>query len=115
MSVGNSTFDRAAFPGLDDLPAAGREAAEVGGQYDSRVVLAENRATKTAVKSEIENSDVIHLAIHSNVDDEVPLRSTLLMAKAASSTPKTETADQISESVIYAYEIFNLKLSNTRL
>jgi CHAT domain-containing protein len=109
LSVGNAAFDRAAFPGLDDLPAAGREAEEVSSQYNSRVVLAENRATKPAVKSEIENSDVIHLAIHSTVDDEVPLRSTLLLAKAASSTPK------ISESVIYAYEIFNLKLSHTRL
>jgi CHAT domain-containing protein/tetratricopeptide (TPR) repeat protein len=109
LSVGNPSFDRAAFPELDDLPAAGREAAEVSGQYSSSVVLAENRATKPAVKSEIEKSDVIHFAIHSTVDDEVPLRSTLLLAKPASSTPK------ISDSVIYAYEIFNLKLSNTRL
>src|SRR6185369_8979861 len=81
LSVGNPSFDRAAFPELDDLPAAGREAAEVSGQYSSSVVLAENRATKPAVKSEIEKSDVIHFAIHSTVDDEVPLRSTLLLAK----------------------------------
>lgn len=115
LSVGNPTFDRAAFPELDDLPAAGKEANEVGSQYKSRVVLAENQATKAAVKREIESSDVIHLAIHSNVDNEVPLRSTLIMAKPASSTPQIKARDQVSDSVVYAYEIYNLKLRNTRL
>ena len=84
---------------------------EVGGLYESRDVLAENSATRTAVKSHIETSDVAHLALHSKVDDEVPLRSKLLLAK----TPKTTALDQVSNSVLYAYEIYNLKLFQTRL
>ena len=105
LSVGNPTFDRAAFPDLDNLPDAGREAVEVGRNYKSRVVLPENLATKAAIKSYIERSDVIHLALHSKVDDEVPLRSQLLLAKTG------ETPD----SVFYAYEIYNLNLSQARL
>lgn len=105
LSVGNPTFDRDAFPDFDNLPDAGREAVEVGRRYKSSVVLPENRATKAAVKSHIERSDVIHLALHSKVDDEVPLRSQLLLAKTGA----------ISDSVFYAYEIYNLKLSQTRL
>ena len=105
LSVGNPTFDRATFPDFDNLPDAGREAVEVGRNYKSRVVLPESLATKTAVLSHIERSDVIHLALHSKVDDEVPLRSQLLLAKTGN----------IADSVFYAYEIYNLKLSQTRL
>src|SRR6185369_8740892 len=84
------------------------EAVEVGSLYKSRVVLPENLATRTAVKDNIETSDVAHFALHSQIENEVPLRSKLLLAK----TPKM---DQVSDSVIYAYEIYNLKLSRTRL
>jgi CHAT domain-containing protein len=105
LSVGNPTFDRAAFPDFENLPDAEREAVKVGRYYKSRVVLPENLATKAAVKSYIERSDVIHLALHSKVDDEVPLRSQLLLAKTG----------EVSDSVFYAYEIYNLKLSPTRL
>src|SRR5215217_2988002 len=89
LSVGNPTFDRAAFKDLDDLPEAGREAMEVGSLYESRVVLPENLATRAAVKNNIETSDVAHLALHSKVDNEVPLRSKLLLAK----TPTTTALD----------------------
>jgi len=105
LSIGNPTFDRAAFPDFDNLPDAGREAIEVGRNYKSRVVLPESLATKAAVLSRIERSDVLHLALHSKVDDEVPLKSQLLLAKTGES----------SDSVLYAYEIYNLKLAQTRL
>jgi CHAT domain-containing protein len=115
LSVGNPTFDRTVFPNFENLPEASSEAVEVSRHYKSPGVLIENRATKTAVKSEMERSDVIHLALHSKVDDEVPLRSKLLLAKTKTDTPKTKTIDQVSESVVYAYEIYNLKLSKVRL
>jgi CHAT domain-containing protein/tetratricopeptide (TPR) repeat protein len=115
LSVGNPTFDRTAFPNLDNLPAASREAAEVSRVYKLAVPLTENKATKTAVKSEVERSDVIHLALHSNVDSEVPLLSRLLLAKTNADTLNTGAFDQIWPSVIYAYEIYNLRLSRTRL
>lgn len=106
LSVGNPRFDRGAFPEFDDLPAAGNEAIEVSSRYNSRLSLVDEQATATAVKSEIERSEVVHLALHSSIDDEVPLRSKLLLAKA-----KREGAS----SVLYTYEIYNLKLPKTRL
>lgn len=110
LSVGNPAFDRAAFPHFDYLPDATREALEVSNQYKSRVPLTGDRATKAAVNSEFGKSDVIHLALHSQLDDEVPLRSKLLLA-----APNPRKTDQLSDSVVYAYEIYNLKLSHTRL
>lgn len=105
LSVGNPTFDRAAFPDFQNLPEAGREAEEVRNKYKAGDALTETEPTTAAVKGEIEKVDVIHLALHSSIDDEVPLRSKLLLAKT-----KTQ-----SDSVVYAYEIYNLRLSRARL
>lgn len=110
LSVGNPRFDRGAFPDFDDLPAARKEALEVSSRYNLQHSLVDDRATATAVKSEIEKSEVVHLALHSSIDDEVPLRSKLLLAKA-----KGEAADGSSGSALYTYEIYNLKLRKTRL
>ena len=110
LSVGNPTFDRAAFPEFDDLPHARSEAVEVDRRYKSSGVLYERSATPAAVLQNIENSDVIHFALHSKVDNEVPLRSKLILAKT-----KTAAPDSASDSVLYAYEIYNLNLSHARL
>ena len=115
LSVGNPTFDRAAFAGFENLPEAGREAEEVKAKYQLGVALTENEPTRTAVKGEIERADVIHLALHSSIDDEVPLRSKLLLARTKTETFKAEAADRNSDSVVYAYEIYNLRLSRARL
>src|SRR5262249_54401683 len=111
LSVGNPTFDRTAFPNFEDLPEAGREAREVRDKYKLGIPLTENQATRTAVKSEIERSDVIHLATHSKIDEETPLRSKLLLAKTKTTIPNSDTIDQNPDSVVFAYEIYNLKLS----
>lgn len=105
LSVGNPTFDRAAFTDFQNLPEAAREAEDVRAKYKSGDALTEAEPTRAAVKGEIERVDVIHLALHSSIDDEVPLRSKLLLAKT-----KTQ-----SDSVVYAYEIYNLRLSRARL
>lgn len=115
LSVGNPTFDRAAFAGFENLPEAGREAEEVKAKYQLGVALTENEPTRTAVKGEIERVDVIHLALHSSIDDEVPLRSKLLLAKTKTETSRPEMGDRILDSVVYAYEIYNLRLSRVRL
>jgi CHAT domain-containing protein len=107
LSVGNPTFDRDAFPDLKYLPDATTEAVEVSKLYKSNGPLTEERVTKAAVNSGFEKSDVIHLALHSKIDDEVPLRSKLLLA----ATSKTRAED----SFISALELYNLDLAHTRL
>lgn len=112
LSVGNPTFDRTAFANFEDLPEASKEAQEVRARYQLGVPLTDDSATRTAVKSEFERSDVIHLALHSKIDEEFPLRSKLLLAKTKNTPSKP---DEISDSVVFAYEIYNLKLSRARL
>lgn len=110
LSVGNPRFDRDAFPSLPDLPSASREAREIASYYDSSYPLIEDKAELGAVVGKMKGADVIHLALHSVLDEEVPLRSKLLFAKVSAERP-----DQQAESSLHAYEIYNLRQLTARL
>ena len=103
LSVGNPRFDRAAFPDLDDLPNAKQEAQEIASNYKDRLPLLEANATVAAVKSEIPRSEVVHLALHSVLDNDLPLNSSLLLAGSG------------TQSQLHAYEVYRLGLERTRL
>lgn len=103
LSVGNPHFDRAAFPDLEDLPNAKQEAQAIASNYNDTLPLLEADATAAAIKKEMPRSDVVHLALHSVLDNEIPLNSSLLLAKSG------------SQSSLRAYEIYGLVLERTRL
>lgn len=103
LSVGNPRFDRAAFPDLDDLPNAKREAQEIASKYNDGFPLLEANATVAAVKSEMPRSDVVHLALHSVLDNDLPLNSSLLLSGSG------------TQSELHAYEVYKLGLERTRL
>lgn len=109
LSVGNPKFDRAAFSSFQDLPAAAEEAAEVAEYYESSPPLIGSDARVEVVRRKMHESDVIHLALHAALDEKFPLRSKLLLAAQPSSVAKS------TDSVLYAYEIYGLKLRRTRL
>ncbi|HEV2706277.1 MAG TPA: CHAT domain-containing protein [Pyrinomonadaceae bacterium] len=110
LSVGNPRIDRTAYPTLPDLPLSAREAVKVASYYGASP-LTENQASLPAVMSEITKADVLHFALHSALDEEVPLRSKLLLASAAQGASETASPD----SALYAYEVYNLKLPQARL
>jgi CHAT domain-containing protein len=111
LSVGNPHFSRDQFPHLDDLPSAEREAREIDKFYDrSRASLLLNwDARKPLVMAKMKTADVVHLAMHSIVDEHSPLRSRLILAEA-------DASDQSSEkSILQAYEIYQAGMPVTRL
>jgi CHAT domain-containing protein/Tfp pilus assembly protein PilF len=103
LSIGNPRFDRAAFPDLEDLPNAKQEAEEIASSYKDGHPLLEANATAAVVKSEMPRADVVHLAMHSVLDSDVPLNSSLLFASSG------------TQSKLHAYEIYRLGLDRTRL
>jgi CHAT domain-containing protein len=109
LSVGNPSFDREAFPSLPDLSSATREATQVAGLYDSRSVLVENDASVPRVMRELKNADVVHFALHSVLDERFPMRSKFLLARA------DNRQEPSSESVLFAHDIYDLKLPRVRL
>jgi CHAT domain-containing protein len=107
LSVGDPLFDLQKFPYLDRLDSAAREAKQVASFYGSPGLLIGASATKERVMSEMETSDVIHLATHAITDEWNPLRSKLLLAKDASGTG--------SDGAVRAVEIYKLNLSRAKL
>lgn len=111
LSVGNPAFDRRAFPTLDDLPQAVREAEKIASFYSPSPTLVNANATKLRVESEMERADVIHLAMHYVTDEQSPLHSRLLFATESSGSRPTEEPG----GVMQAYELYKRKLPLTRL
>jgi CHAT domain-containing protein len=111
LSVGNPSFDRRAFPDLEDLPAAARESEEIVKFYPSHQLLVGQDAKKKAVLREIERAEVIHLATHYDPDPTSPLSSRLALAA------ETETGGQASrrKGALLVGEIYRLDLSHGRL
>ena len=113
LSVGDPDFDRRLFGPLPELPSAAREAQTVAEYYNSPspLVLNGKRATKVSVVNAIADADVLHFASHYVVDERWPMRSQLLLAKAAG---HEQSADSSSGS-LQAGEIYKMKLTRPRL
>jgi CHAT domain-containing protein len=111
LSVGNPSFDRRAFPDLEDLPAAARESEEIARFYPSHLLLVGPEAKKKAVLREMERAEVIHLATHYDPNPNSPLSSRLALAA------ETETGGQTSQQkgAMLVAEIYRLDLRHGRL
>ncbi|HZF38498.1 MAG TPA: CHAT domain-containing protein, partial [Blastocatellia bacterium] len=111
LSVGNPSFDRRAFPDLEDLPAAARESEEIAKFYPSHNLLVGPDAKKKIVLREMERAEVIHLATHYDPNPTLPLFSRLALAA------ETDTSGQASQrkGALFTGEIYRLDLSHARL
>lgn len=107
FAVGNPRFDQEKFP-LPDLPSAAKEVKSIKGYYYLPHVLTDSEATKRLVQEQLGQAEVVHLAVHSLVDEINPMRSKLLLAKSPGHGRDTD-------SVLQAHEIYGLDLPRTRL
>ena len=112
LGVGNPSFDRKAFPELDDLPSASREVEEIGQFYrPGDVLLRGDEAKKFSVLNEMRTADVLHLATHYLPDTNSPMLGRLLLV----SEPRVDHHAQNTNGVLQAYEIYRLKPLHARL
>ncbi len=90
LVVGDPAFDTKEWPHLMRLPAARKEAAEIGAIYGSNAtVLAGENATWDAFRKAAPDADVIHLGMHASLDPIDPFRSFLLFADPGASGART--------------------------
>lgn len=107
LAVGNPHFDTAVYPQLSDLAAATREANEIAANYSRRCVFTAEQATEEAVKSEIKQSAILHLATHGIIDERSWANSRLVLAKSPVSNGE--------DGALRAYEIAQMHLPKARL
>lgn len=111
LCVGNPSFDRQAFPMLPDLPNTRREAVAVAANYATSRILLDQDARKQIIQSEMERSDVIHLALHALTDEKSPLNSGLVLARA----PTRLGSKMTGGDLLQAEEIYHFNLQKSRL
>jgi CHAT domain-containing protein len=109
LSVGNPTFDRRAYPDLQMLEAAKREASGVAGFFSRPTRLLGTEATKGNILRAIQSAEIIHFAGHYVIDDSNPLLSKMLLA--AQDTPGSDGQD----STLAASEILEHRFDRTKL
>ncbi|CAN5694143.1 hypothetical protein BH20ACI4_BH20ACI4_25900 [soil metagenome] len=108
LSVGNPKFDTREFKDLPDLTAAEDEARDIAQFYKSPnlKLLIGREADKKSFQNAYKNADIIHFAGHYVVDENSPLLSSLILARAGESR---------EENVLSNSELIGGKLSQTKL
>ncbi len=112
LSVGNPKLGEGVSRDFADLPASEYEANEIASFYRPAVVLTERAATKTRLIGEMEKADVIHLAVHADVNSSFHMESRLLLADEA------QTGSNLLNDAtdgLQTHEIYGLRFPRTRL
>ena len=87
------------------LPGAKAEAEKISKLLNGEIFL-ENRATEGEFKRKAANYQILHLAMHTLMEEENPLYSRLLFSQ-----PEEETNDK-EDNNLYAAELYNLRLQS---
>lgn len=95
---------------LMPLPYAGREVTQISQELsnlDQHRTILEERSTEEAFRETAPKARILHLATHSKVSEQDPLFSRIYM-----SSPPDQTEQEQFNSQIFAYELFEMNLSN---
>jgi CHAT domain-containing protein/tetratricopeptide (TPR) repeat protein len=111
LSVGDPSFDQSAFPFLQRLASADREARTVKEYYKSSRLLRGKEASEAVVKTEIAKANVAHFALHYVVDERSSMLSGLVLAAGKPGTGR----GKVEDGVWQIREIYELSLPQTRL
>jgi CHAT domain-containing protein/TolA-binding protein len=111
LSVGDPSFDRVQFPGLEALPSSGFEANRVAELYTSSVVLTGPDARERQVKQEMAKASTIHLATHYVRDRHSPMLSKFLLAKE----PGGANQQARDDGLLQGHEVATMRLAHARV
>jgi CHAT domain-containing protein len=89
---------------LRPLPGAREEAINISKYHNSKVYIGKE-ATETTFKRQVEQYDILHLAMHTIMNDSIPMFSKLVFSSSN---------DSVDDGYLNTQEIYNLKL-NARL
>jgi CHAT domain-containing protein len=94
LSIGNPAFARGGeYAGLKDLPAAAREARQIGAFYESPKILVDSQATKEQLINNLDETDVLHFAGHYVPNANSPAASKFVLSEGGLSVEEiTERA-----------------------
>jgi|WetSurMetagenome_2_1015567.scaffolds.fasta_scaffold00769_7 CHAT domain-containing protein len=101
INIQSILMNRQASTGvLPDLPYARQEAEYVADITDGKLYMNED-ATESVYKTEAGKYDIIHLAMHTILNDKDPMHSTLIFS---------QNSDSIEDGYLRTYEIYGIPL-----
>jgi CHAT domain-containing protein len=116
LGLSNPRFNPKRFPNLPTLPSTEEEVARVKSKYARARFLNQEHATESALVSQMGNYEIVHLATHVVIDEQSPLLTSIVMADESGQTPKRlRQRDLIADGALQAYEIYQLRMTRTRL
>jgi CHAT domain-containing protein len=116
LGLSNPRFNPKRFPNLPVLPSTEEEVARVKSRYARARFLNQEHATESDLVSQMGNYEIVHLATHVVIDEQSPLLSSIVLADESGQTPKSiRQRNLIADGALQAYEIYQLKMTRTRL
>ncbi|RNC79926.1 MAG: CHAT domain-containing protein [Balneola sp.] len=100
-----SNFEASGNDRLGSLPFATKEVREISSHmvnFEDQEIFLERNATKSSFLNMVSNSEIIHVATHSEVSEQDPLFSTIYL--------RDDSNDGFSP--LYAYELFDANMNN---
>ncbi len=101
LNIDSLFADRKAGSLLMDLPDARQEAEYVAGISGGFLCL-NNEAREDVFKSEAEKYRIIHLAMHTIVNDQSPMNSAMIFA---------QPGDSVNDGLLRTYEVYGIPLN----
>lgn len=94
------------------LPEAAREVQEVGKLYGARSrVLTDTAASEAALRANLNDATIVHLATHGVLDDTNPMYSRVMLNGNATTSGDASVADHATDGRLEAWEILDMGLN----
>jgi CHAT domain-containing protein len=100
INIDSLLIERQAGELLYDLPYARQEAEYVSGITSGKLCI-NNEASETVFKTEAVNYSIVHLAMHTIVNDQNPMNSAMIFVKEK---------DSVDDGFLYTYEVYGVPL-----
>jgi len=116
IGLSNPRFSSRRFPGLPTLPSSEEEVARASQLYKQGSYFSQENATESQAIQQFGHNNVVHIASHTLINEQIPLLSAILLSDEKQSTSNHKGKDGIVfDSRLQASEIYQLSFPQTRL
>lgn len=116
VGLSNPRFSNRRFPRLATLPSSEEEVTHVSQLYKQSIAFSQEGATESQAISQFGHNNVVHIASHTLINEQIPLMSSILLSEEKLPTASRKLGNGIIlDGGLQAAEIYQLSFPQTRL